>query len=250
MIIMATAYAQAAPGAISEAYLKDHYETFRKWATYLTEHLPDPGFQNQTDDFAGLIAHSVNLAVKGIIAVAAMGQIAAIVRRHSDAAHFRDRASHFIATWISRSQDPSDTHIDLTYNGDGHGDGTWGTTYNAFADSLLGTGLIPEHVRAEQADYYLRMSNIFGLPLQVPHSYAKSDWELWTAAWLKNFPIKTDLIRRVYLYANTTASRVPFSDLYDTISGNQVAFQARPVQGGVFSLLALEALAAKRKPDH
>ncbi|MHB1782962.1 MAG: glutaminase family protein [Acidimicrobiales bacterium] len=250
MIIMATAYAQAAPGAISEAYLKDHYETFRKWATYLTEHLPDPGFQNQTDDFAGLIAHSVNLAVKGIIAVAAMGQIAAIVRRHSDAAHFRDRASHFIATWISRSQDPSDTHIDLTYNGDGHGDGTWGTTYNAFADSLLGTGLIPKHVRAEQADYYLRMSNIFGLPLQVPHSYAKSDWELWTAAWLKNFPIKTDLIRRVYLYANTTASRVPFSDLYDTISGNQVAFQARPVQGGVFSLLALEALAAKRKPGH
>jgi len=32
---------------------------------------------------------------------------------------------------------------------------------------------------------------------------------------------------------------VPFSDLYDTISDDQVAFQARPVQGGMFALLAL-----------
>jgi hypothetical protein len=43
----------------------------------------------------------------------------------------------------------------------------------------------------------------------------------------------------VYTYASTTPSRVPFSDLYDTISSQQTAFQARPVQGGIFALLAL-----------
>jgi hypothetical protein len=44
----------------------------------------------------------------------------------------------------------------------------------------------------------------------------------------------------VFLYANTTPGRVPFSDLYDTIAGDQVSFQARPVQGGMFALLALK----------
>jgi hypothetical protein len=32
---------------------------------------------------------------------------------------------------------------------------------------------------------------------------------------------------------------VPFSDLYDTVSSDQNAFQARPVQGGMFALLTL-----------
>jgi glutaminase A-like protein len=83
------------------------------------------------------------------------------------------------------------------------------------------------------------VSNLFGLPLQVPHSYAKSDWQIITVAWLSEYPIKQELIERVYAYASTTPSRVPFGDLYDTITGNQVAFHARPVQGGIFALLAL-----------
>ena len=66
---------------------------------------------------------------------------------------------------------------------------------------------------------------------------------MFTAAWLSDYPIKSELIDRVYAYAHTTPSRVAFSDLYDTISGDQVAFQARPVQGGMFALLALAATA-------
>ncbi len=241
MIIMAAAYAQAAPGAASLAYLQANYKTLRGWAKYLTANLPDPGFQNQTDDFAGFIAHSVNLALKGIIAVAAMGQIAKALGKASDAAYFQGRAQTFIGYWLSHAQDPSGTHLDLTYNGSDDGDGTWGSTYNAFADSLLGTGLVPESVAAEQAAFYATVTNLFGLPLQVPHSYAKSDWQMWLAAWLRDYPISQELIDRVYLYANTTSSRVPFSDLYSTISGNQVGFQARPAQGGIFSLLALQS---------
>jgi hypothetical protein len=238
MLIMAAAYVQQVPSA-ARAFATAHYTVLKKWADYLVANLPDPGFQNQTDDFAGSIAHSVNLALKGIIAVAAFGQIAKAAGNSADAASYTAQAKQFIGYWVTHAQDPSAAHLDLTYNGDGGGDGTWGTTYNGFADRLLGTGLIPASVLAEQAAWYPRVSNLFGLPLQVPHSYAKSDWELWTAAWLSNYPVGRQLIEQVYTYANTTPNRVPFSDLYDTISGNQAGFQARPVQGGIFALLAL-----------
>jgi hypothetical protein len=238
MLIMSAAYIQQVPSA-AKAFATAHYKILKQWADYLVANLPDPGFQNQTDDFAGPIAHSVNLALKGIIAVAAMGQIAKAAGNSADAASYTAQARTFISYWVSHAQDPSAPHLDLTYSGSGGGDGTWGTTYNGFADRLLGTGLIPASVLAEQAAWYPGVSNLFGLPLQVPHSYAKSDWEMFTAAWLSAYPVKQQLIEQVYTYANTTPSRVPFSDLYDTISGDQVGFAARPVQGGIFALLAL-----------
>jgi hypothetical protein len=241
MLIMAAAYIQRASSPDATAFTAAHYAVLKKWADYLVANLPDPGYQNQTDDFAGSIAHSVNLALKGIIAVAAMAKIADVAGNAADAASYRASAKQFIAYWTANAQDPASGHLDLTYNGPGGGDGTWGTTYNGFFDSLLGTGLVPESVKAEQAAWYASVSNAFGLPLQVPHSYAKSDWELFTAAWLSDYPVSKQLIGQVYAYANTTPSRVPFSDLYDTISGNQVGFQARPVQGGIFAPLALRA---------
>jgi hypothetical protein len=238
MLIMVAAYLQQAPSA-ARAFATAHYQVLKQWADYLVANLPDPGFQNQTDDFAGEIAHSVNLALKAIIAVAAFGKIATAAGHTADAASYAAQATSFIGYWATHAQDPSAAHLDLTYNGDGGGNGTWGTTYNGFADRLLGTGLVPAPVLAEQAAWYPRVSNLFGLPLQVPHSYAKSDWELWTAAWLSAYPVSKQLIEQVYTYANTTPQRVPFSDLYDTISGDQAGFQARPVQGGIFALLAL-----------
>ncbi|MGH3170304.1 MAG: DUF1793 domain-containing protein, partial [Trebonia sp.] len=182
----------------------------------------------------------VNLALKGIIAVAAMAKVATMAGNTADAASYAASAKQFISYWVSHAQDPSAAHLDLTYNGTDGGNGTWGTVYNGFFDNFLGTGLVPESVKAEQAAWYESVSNLFGLPLQVPHSYAKSDWAMFTAAWLSAYPVSSRLISQVFLYANTTPGRVPFSDLYDTISGDQVAFQARPVQGGMFALLALK----------
>lgn len=241
MLIMAAAYLRQAGAPTAARFATAHYQILKQWADYLVASLPDPGFQNQTDDFAGSIAHSVNLALKGIIAVAAMGQIAAAAGNTADAAAYASQARQFISYWARHARDPAARHLDLTYSGSDGGTGTWGTTYNAFADRLLGTGLVPASVRAEQASWYHGVANAFGVPLQVPHSYAKSDWEMFTAAWLSDYPVRQELIDRVYSYAHTTPNRVPFSDLYDTISGHQVGFQARPVQGGIFALLALLA---------
>ncbi len=167
MLIMAAAYLQQVPSA-ARAFATAHYTILKQWADYLVANLPDPGFQNQTDDFAGPIAHSVNLALKGIIAVAAMGQIAEAAGNAADAASYPAKASQFISYWTAHAQDPSAPHLNLTYNGPGGGNGTWGTVYNGFADRLLGTGLVPTAVLAEQATWYAGVSNLFGLPLQVP----------------------------------------------------------------------------------
>jgi hypothetical protein len=240
LLIMAAAYLKRQPAAAS-AFTAAHYQILKQWADYLGSVLPDPGYQNQTDDFAGHIAHSVNLACKGIVAVAAMGQIAAIAGNEADQTYYAGLAKQYIAFWLAHAIDPDGQHLDLTYSGSDGGDGTWGTVYNAYADRLLGTNLIPPSIGAKQAAWYRKNTRAFGLPLQTPHRYAKSDWEMLTAAWLSDRPIKDDLIRHVYDYANTTPDRVPFSDLYDTVTGKQVNFRARPVQGGVFALLALQA---------
>jgi Domain of unknown function (DUF5127)/Domain of unknown function (DUF4965)/Domain of unknown function (DUF1793) len=245
MIIMAAGYMWAAPGTTALVYLQANYRSLKRWADYLVATLPDPGLQNQTDDFAGKIAHSVNLALKGIVAVAAMGQIAEGCGEQADAIHYRKKARQFIAYWLKHAQAPGHSHLGLTYRRPGRRE--WGNTYNAYPDALLGTGLVPESVAAEQAAFYRTKTNRFGLPLQTPHRYGKSDWEMWLAAWLHRYPIGQELIEREYRYANATPSRVPFCDLYDTISGDQVyGFQARPVQGGIFALLALHALEGRR----
>jgi hypothetical protein len=247
MIIMAAAYTRAAPGTTALVYLQANYRWLKRWADYLVATLPDPGLQNQTDDFAGKIAHSVNLALKGIVAVAAMGQIAHACGEQADAIHFRNKARQFIAYWLKHAQAPGHSHIGLTYRRPGRRNRAWGATYNAYPDALLGTGLVPDSVAAEQAAFYRTKTNQFGLPLQTPHRYGKTDWEMWLAAWLHRHPIGQELIEREYRYANTTRSRVPFCDLYSTISGDQVyGFQARPVQGGIFALLALHALEGRR----
>ncbi len=248
MLIMVAAYLRRARASDAAEFARKHYRILKQWADYLTANLPDPGFQNQTDDFAGPIAHSVNLAIKGIVAVAAMGQIATAAGHGDDASHYQSLAQQYVEYWARHAQDPSGRHLDLTYNGAGGGDGTWGTVYNAFADRLLGTNLVPDSIGKEQAAWYEQLSNAFGLPLQVPHSYAKSDWELLTAAWLSDYPIKQQLIDRVYAYANTTPDRVAFSDLYSTVTSRQVAFRARPVQGGIFAPLALR-MAENSPPD-
>ena len=242
MLIMAAAYTRAAPGTTALVYLQAHYRSLKRWADYLVDSLPNIGLQNQTDDFAGRIAHSVNLALKGIVGVGAMGQIAEACGLDAEAVHYRAKADEFIAYWLKHAQAPGNRHLGLTYRRDG----AWGNTYNAYPDALLGTGLVPESVAAEQAAFYRTRTNRFGLPLQTPQRYGKTDWQMWLAAWLHRYPISRELVGRMYRYADTTRNRVPFCDLYDTITGDQVyGFAARPVQGGIFALLALHTLAGR-----
>ena len=113
----------------------------------------------------------------------------------------------------------------------------WSLKYNAFSDKVLGLNLIPQSVLQEEAAYYKTKMNDFGTPLDPRHTYTKGDWELWTAASTDDPALRQELINSVFSFADTSGFRGPFSDFYDTISGQQVGFTARPVIGGVYAIL-------------
>ncbi len=490
MLIMAAAYMRYAPKADAASYARKHYRILRQWANYLltvpagskSPNALDPQFQNQTDDFTGSIAHSVNLALKGILGVGAMGQIASFAGNKEDANHYGGAAKDMMGKWSRFSQSATGSHLTMQYiepdtpqkagwtegivgphallvtgaggaeipkpvldttksytvaawakltsldgfqtiagidgvhvagfflqfRGDSHkftlsgvtqdsaqsgdtaiasetdlpvlnkwyhlagvydanaqtisfylngvlqqtvpythafrvtghtsigrgffnagptdyvhgaiddvrfyqsalpaasilaiardggaalpvadaatpspslvtpsgqtpvayytfdagmgqtvadasGSGNdgyldrngvdpndaWSLKYNAFPDKVLGLNIIPQSILKEEAKFYKANLKPYGVPLDIRHTYTKADWEIWTAASTDDPVLRQDFIDGIYKFANTSDTRAPFTDWYDTVSDKQYGFNARPVIGGVFAILDRTAL--------
>ena len=118
----------------------------------------------------------------------------------------------------------------------------WSLKYNAFPDKILGLNLVPQSVLKEEAAFYKANLNAYGIPLDIRHTYTKTDWEIWTAASTDDPVLRQDFVDGIYKFANTSDSRRPFSDWYDAVSGQEVGFNARPAIGGVFAILDRTAL--------
>ena len=232
MLIMAAAAGPAAARRrTATAFATTHYRILRQWAEYLVGNTLDPGFQNQTDDFTGFIAHSANLALKGIIGVGAMGVIAAATGNAADAARYRSVVPQ-LRQPVGRPspQDSSGQHLKLAYDQDG----TWSLKYNGFADRVLGLDLVPARRRraggrlvpgaarartaccSTRATTTRRPTGSCGPRPGSPTSRTSA----------------TTLVEGVYSFANTTPQRVPFTDWYVVADATQRGFQARPVVGG------------------
>ncbi len=240
MLLMSLAYMNGVSSGEASAWANSHYKILKQWADYLVQNALDPNLQNQTDDFTGFIAHSSNLALKGILGVYAMGNIANAVGNGGDTGYYHGQGSSMITQWVSKSQDSSGQHLKLAYDQDG----TWSLKYNAYPDKLLGLNLIPNSVIQEEDNWYKTKEATYGIPLDNRHGYTKADWEMWTAGSTEDGDLRQFFIDALYRFANDTTQRVPFSDWYETGDARQAGFQARPVVGGLFSILA------RRKSGH
>ena len=101
-------------------------------------------------------------------------------------------------------------------------------------DRILGLNLFPADVLRKEMDYYKKIQNKYGLPLDNRKEYTKLDWITWTATLTRDRKDFEALIDPLIVFLNETPDRSPMTDWYQTKTARKVGFTARPVVGGVF----------------
>jgi hypothetical protein len=211
-----------------------------QWANYLQANGLDPENQLSTDDFAGHLAHNTNLSLKAIEALGAFTEIARGVGNDKLANQFQNVVKPLPEQWEKMAREGD--HYKLAFDQPG----TWSQKYNLVWDRILDLKLFPPTLMQAEWAFYEKQMQRYGLPLDNRKSFTKLDWEVWTATLAPEQDQFINLIHRLTLWADTTPSRVPTTDWYDTITGRQMAFQARSVVGGVFVKALLDPTVATR----
>ncbi|KAK7749859.1 hypothetical protein SLS53_000440 [Cytospora paraplurivora] len=259
----------------AQEWVKKSYKLWKQWTVYLIDEALEPKNQLSTDDFAGWLRLQTNLALKGIIGIRAMSEIADILGETKDSKYYREIADDYIAKWQDLGLSRDKVFPKLSYQWYG----SWTTIYNLYADSLLcfhlpegsgtstdalqpsakwrwwqneeqspisdkkGSTFVPDYVYKLASDWYHNVIQKYGLPLDSRHLYTKSDWEFFAAA-VTSRSTRTEILTLVASWLNETVTDKPFTDLYETEEQGGypggLEFKARPVVGGHFAFLALE----------
>jgi len=217
-----------------------YWAVLTRWAGYLKEKGLDPEHQLCTDDFAGHLAHNVNLSAKAILALGAHAKLCAMLGKKDEAASYRKLAEIYAARWQAMADDGD--HYRLAFDKTG----TWSQKYNLVWDSLLDLHLFPAEVARREVAYYLTRQNTYGLPLDNRKAYTKLDWVVWSASLAQSKKDFVALLDPVLKFVNTTPDRVPLTDWYWTTDAKQVGFQARSVVGGVFVKLLMDGEVSRK----
>jgi len=211
-----------------------YWKQLEQWADYLKEKGFDPEKQLCTDDFAGHLAHNANLSVKAICGLGAFAKLCEMRGDKAKAEEFHTLAVEFAQRWVQAADDGDHYRLALDKPG------TWSQKYNLVWDKVLGLNLFPADVARKEMNYYKKMQNEYGLPLDNRKTYTKLDWITWTATLTENRDDFAALIAPVLHFINSTPNRSPLTDWYETQSARKVGFTGRPVIGGVFMRMLYE----------
>jgi hypothetical protein len=225
LLILVSALAQMEGNA---SFAGHYWPVLTKWAEYLEAKGFDPENQLCTDDFAGHLAHNVNLSAKAIIALGAFGKLCEMRGERDRAARYASLAKGFAARWLKEADDGD--HFRLAFDKGG----TWSQKYNLVWDRILDLRLFPPQAIGREMAFYRRMLDPFGLALDNRRPYTKIDWTLWSATLTASEGDFDALVDPAYQYLSTTTDRVPMSDWYWTKTGRDAGMHARPVVGALF----------------
>jgi len=225
MIIMLAALAKIEGNA---EFSKQYWPVIEKWADYLISKGFDPENQLCTDDFAGHLAHNVNLSAKAIIAIKSYSMLCEMNGFREKSVLADNSAKNMAKEWVKLATEGN--HTLLAYDQKS----TWSQKYNLVWDKLLEFNLFPKEVLRNEISYYKTVMAPYGLPLDSRERYSKNDWITWTATLADNISDFRTIFDPVYLYADKTPNRVPVSDWYITDNALMTGFQARSVVGGFY----------------
>ena len=257
-------------------WVERSYRLWKQWTGYLVDFSLRPANQLSTDDFAGWLALQTNLALKGIIGIKAMAGLSAITGYKEDVKYYNNVSKVYIEKWEEYGISRDKTHAKVSYDWYG----SWTTTYNLYADSLLcfhlgdnstsstigkhddkqkpikspkddQAGFVPKHIYQMQSDWYYAVRQKFGLPLDSRHLYTKTDWEFFAMA-VAAPRVRAEILQSVAKWVNETVTDRPFSDLHMTEGGGGFPgpnFFARPVVGGHFAFLTLKEACGGKAMD-
>ncbi|HYG22686.1 MAG TPA: DUF4965 domain-containing protein [Verrucomicrobiae bacterium] len=206
-----------------------YWPQLEKWAEYLKAKGFDPENQLCTDDFAGHLAHNVNLSAKAICGLGAFAKLCDLRGDKARAEEYWKLAREFAQRWVKEASNGD--HYRLAFDRPG----TWSQKYNLIWDRILGLNLFPREVVQKEMAFYRRTQNKYGLPLDNRRDYTKLDWITWTATLTENRADFEALIDPIIRFLNETPDRSPMTDWYETKTAKKVGFTARPVVGGVFA---------------
>ena len=103
------------------------------------------------------------------------------------------------------------------------------------------TGLFTQEFRDMELNNNRKHFNRYGLPLDNRSDYTKSDWWVWVASMASKKSDFISFVRPLWQAFNDSASRVPMTDWFDTVTAREVTFQHRSVQGGLFMKMLLDS---------
>ena len=225
MLLMTAALAKAEGKA---DFAREHWKLLQKWADYLADIGLDLGTQLCTDDFAGHLANNANLAIKGVLGIAAAGDLARQLGKRAAAKKYAALAADLAKKWQKKAF--AGDHYVLAFGKPE----TWSMKYNLVWDKMLGYDLFDPEIARTEIAWYRRVQSEFGLALDNRKPYTKSDWIVWSASLAETRDDFEALIAPLWKFLDESPSRVPFSDWYGVNDRLVQAFQARSVVGGVF----------------
>jgi hypothetical protein len=205
-----------------------YWKQLEQWANYLKEKGFDPENQLCTDDFAGHLAHNVNLSAKAICGLGAFAKLCEMRGDKAKSEEYFKLAREFAAKWVKEADDGD--HFRLAFDRPG----SWSQKYNLVWDRVLGLNLFPADALRKEMEFYKKIQNKYGLPLDNRKDYTKLDWITWTATITRDRKDFEALINPIITFLNETPDRSPMTDWYQTKTARKVGFTARPVVGGVF----------------